>query len=63
MGHYPEEKNGKAAARRPAERKPAAPSKPEEPPPPPAPDGGWGWAIVFASFMVHVISEYKYLSI
>ncbi|KOB58157.1 putative monocarboxylate transporter, partial [Operophtera brumata] len=22
---------------------------------PPAPDGGWGWAVIFASFMVHVM--------
>ena len=28
-----------------------------------APDGGWGWVIVFASFMIHVIGEtYQYLS-
>lgn len=22
------------------------------------PDGGWGWVIVFASFMIHVVSKY-----
>ena len=22
------------------------------------PDGGWGWAVVFASFMIHVIGMY-----
>jgi hypothetical protein len=24
---------------------------------PPAPDGGWGWMVVFGSFMVHVIAD------
>lgn len=27
-----------------------------------APDGGWGWWVVFGSFMIHVISEYFYTS-
>lgn len=22
------------------------------------PDGGWGWFVVFGSFMIHIISEY-----
>lgn len=22
------------------------------------PDGGWGWFVVFGSFMIHVVSEY-----
>lgn len=22
------------------------------------PDGGWGWVVVFGSFMIHVISKY-----
>ena len=25
---------------------------------PKPPDGGWGWAVVFASFMIHVIGKY-----
>lgn len=24
---------------------------------PPPPDGGWGWMIVFASFMIHIVSK------
>lgn len=28
--------------------------------PPPPPDGGWGWVVVFASFMIHIVSEYCY---
>lgn len=25
----------------------------------PPPDGGWGWAVVFGSFMIHVIGKIK----
>ena len=28
---------------------------------PKPPDGGWGWAVVFASFMIHVIGKYVLL--
>lgn len=24
---------------------------------PPCPDGGWGWWVVFGSFMIHVIAD------
>lgn len=24
---------------------------------PPPPDGGWGWFVVFGSFMIHIVSE------
>lgn len=26
---------------------------------PAPPDGGWGWMVVFGSFMIHVISKYS----
>lgn len=27
------------------------------------PDGGWGWFVVFGSFMIHVVSKYTFLFI
>ena len=27
-----------------------------------APDGGWGWVVLFASFIIHVICKYKAVS-
>lgn len=26
----------------------------------PPPDGGWGWMVVYASFMIHVFSEFNF---
>lgn len=54
MTHVPE-MNGK-----PKKKPPGAAGKEEQQQPvqPPPPDGGWGWVVVFASFMVHIISEY-----
>lgn len=26
-------------------------------------DGGWGWWVVFASFMIHIVSKYSSASI
>ena len=28
----------------------------------PPPDGGWGWFVVFGSFMIHIVSEYEKIS-
>lgn len=27
----------------------------------PPPDGGWGWVVVFGSFMIHVIGKIVFL--
>lgn len=27
---------------------------------PKPPDGGWGWVVVWGSFMIHIISKYMY---
>jgi len=46
----------------------ASPPREKPPPPPkeetdsiskaaPPPDGGWGWVVVFASFMIHIIAD------
>ena len=38
----------------------AASSNAEMPAPP---DGGWGWFVVFGSFMIHVVGKHVYVSI
>ena len=34
-------------------------TKDDEEGPPPPPDGGWGWVIVFASFIIHMIGKFS----
>ena len=44
----------------PQREKPLPPNKEEKPPgstTTPPPDGGWGWVVVFASFMIHIIGK------
>uniref|UniRef100_A0A2H1WRN7 SFRICE_035691 n=1 Tax=Spodoptera frugiperda TaxID=7108 RepID=A0A2H1WRN7_SPOFR len=43
------EKNGNGA------QAPDSPQHSTDSPPPP-PDGGWGWMVVFASFMIHIVT-------
>lgn len=43
-----------------AKKKPQDEEEPEVGLPVP-PDGGWGWMVVFGSFMIHIISEYTWM--
>ncbi|XP_047987809.1 monocarboxylate transporter 12-like [Leguminivora glycinivorella] len=50
MPHEVESANGNGA------HAPVSSRKSSESPPPP-PDGGWGWVVVFASFMIHIVID------
>ena len=50
-----EAKNGAVAA---ADRRLSEEPEDEEWDMPVPPDGGWGWMVVFASFMIHVIGKF-----
>ncbi|KAL4712921.1 hypothetical protein ACJJTC_011991 [Scirpophaga incertulas] len=36
---------------------PVSPGRESTDSPPPPPDGGWGWVVVFASFMIHIVTD------
>lgn len=55
--HFPSAKAKKETAEEPAEDSGKDGTQTQDDPRPDYPDGGWGWMVVFGSFMIHVIAD------